>query len=99
MKHYIRVWEELDLADVEKHLIVAGDLSAECFCCHKVGIGLKAKACPDCAAFFKYMGFRRKVQPSYLRKVKEELPRIVFIDFEDFKKFLGKRNARKLLDI
>ncbi|MCK4519910.1 MAG: hypothetical protein KAT96_01935 [Candidatus Omnitrophica bacterium] len=99
MKRFIRVWEELDLADVEKHLIVAGDLSAECFCCHKVGIDLKARACPNCSAFFKYMGFRRKVRLAYLHQIKEELPRIVFIDFEDFKKSLGTRDARKLLDI
>lgn len=99
MKYYIRAWEELDLADIEKHLIVVGDLSSECFSCHKVGIDSKARACPGCLAIFKYLGFRRKVQASYLQKVREERPRIVIIDFDDFKKALGKRDARKLLDI
>jgi len=99
MKSFVRVWEEIDLADVEKHLLVVGDLSAECFSCHKVGIDSKARACPDCSAIFKYIGFRRKLQISYLRKVREERPRIVIIDFDDFKKSLGKRDARKLLDI
>jgi hypothetical protein len=99
MRYHIRVWEELDLADVEKHLIVVGDLSAECFCCHKVGLDSQAKACPGCSALFKYMGFRRKVQASYLQKVRESNPRIIFIDFDDFKKVLGKRDARKLLDL
>lgn len=99
MKRFIRVWQEFDLEDVEKHLIVAGDLSAECFRCHKIGLELRAKACPECSAFFKYMGFRRKVRPEYLRQVKEELPRIILIDFDDFKKSLGNRDARKLLDL
>lgn len=99
VKSFVRVWEDLDLVDVEKHLIVVGDLSAECFCCHKLGIDSKARACPDCSAIFKYIGFRRKIQIFYLRKVKEERPRIVIIDFDDFKKSLGKRDARKLLDI
>ncbi len=99
MKSFVRAWEELDLADIEKHLIVVGDLSAECFCCHKVGIDSKVRACPDCSAIFKYIGFRRKVQIPYLRKVKDERPRIVIIDFDDFKRSLGKRDARKLLDI
>ncbi|MFH1519983.1 MAG: hypothetical protein ABIE75_05405 [Candidatus Omnitrophota bacterium] len=99
MRGFLRIWQELDLADVEKHLIVAGDLSAECFCCHKLGLELKARACPECAAIFKYMGFRRKVQFNYLRKVKEQQPRIIFIDFEDFKRSLGQREARKLLDL
>jgi len=99
LKGWLRLWEELDLADIEKHLIVVGDLSAECFCCHKVGIDSKARACPGCSAIFKYIGFRRKVQIPYLYKVREERPRIVIIDFDDFKKSLGKRDARKLLDI
>ncbi len=99
MRSFVRTWEELDLADVEKHLVVVGDLSAECFCCHKLGIDSKARACPDCSAIFKYIGFRRKVQASYLQKVRAQRPRIVIIDFDDFKKSLGKRDARKLLDI
>jgi len=99
MRRFVRVWEELDLADIEKHLIVVGDLSAECFCCHKIGIDSKARACPDCSAIFKYIGFRRKVQASYLQKVKGERPRIILIDFDDFKRSLGKRDARKLLDL
>ncbi len=99
MKSFIRVWEELDLADVEKHLLVVGDLSSECFCCHKLGIDSGAKACPGCSAIFKYIGFRRKLQIPYLQKIRAERPRIVIIDFDDFKKSLGKRDARKLLDI
>ena len=99
MKGFIRVWKELDLADIEKHLIVAGDLSSECFSCHKVGIDLHAKICPNCGVGFKYIGFRRKLKFSYLKKVKEELDYMTFIDFEDFKKSIGKRDVRKLLDI
>lgn len=99
MRSFVRAWEELDLADIEKHLIVIGDLSAECFCCHKVGINSQARACPDCSAIFKYIGFRRKVQTGYLQKVRQERPRIIIIDFDDFKKSRGKRDARKLLDL
>ncbi|MFH1362891.1 MAG: hypothetical protein ABIH45_01595 [Candidatus Omnitrophota bacterium] len=99
MKGFIRVWNELDLKDIESSLIVVGELSSECFCCHKLGIELKAKTCPDCKAYFKYMGFRRKAQPHFLKRVKEEQPRLILIDFYDFKKTLGLRDARKLLDI
>lgn len=99
MKGFLRVWKELDLRDIEKHLIVVGELSSECFSCHKVGLDLKAKTCPNCGVNFKYMGFRRKAQMGFLYKVREEWPEIVFIDFEDFKKALGKRDARKILNI
>lgn len=99
MKGIIRVFKELDLADIEKHLLVVGDLSSECYSCHKIGIGLHSTVCPNCGVGFKYIGFRRRLTPSYLIKVKEELSHMTFIDFDDFKKSLGKRDARKLLDI
>jgi len=99
MKGFVRVWDELDLKDIEQSLIVVGELSSECYSCHKVGIDLKAKNCPDCKAFFKYMGFRRKAQPHFLKRIKEEQPRLILIDFDDLKRALGMRDARKLLDI
>jgi hypothetical protein len=99
MKGLLRVWEELDLQDIEKHLLVVGELSAECFSCHKIGIEIKSRQCPCCHAYFKYIGFRRKVDTHYLYKRREEFAGVVLIDFDDFKKVLGKGEARKLLDI
>lgn len=99
MQDFIRVWEELDAKDIEKSLIVVGELSSECFSCHTIGINSKANRCPQCGAYFKYMGFRRQVRSGYLKEIKEEKPRIIFVDFEDFKKHINKRDARKLLDI
>jgi hypothetical protein len=99
MRGFIRVWKQCDLKEIEKHLIVVGELSSECFCCHKVGIDSKSKHCPYCKAEFKYIGFRRKINQTYLIKLKEEFPEIIFIDFEDFKRALGKKEARKILNI
>ena len=99
MKQFLRQWKELDLGDIEKHLVVMGELSGECFSCRKVGIDVKAKACPNCGVNFKYMGFRRKVTSAYIRKMKQEFSGITLIDFDDFKNLLNKREARKLLGI
>ncbi|MDD5583935.1 MAG: hypothetical protein PHV55_02625 [Candidatus Omnitrophica bacterium] len=99
MKGFLRVWQGLDLEDIEKHLIVVGELSSDCFACRKVGIDSKAHTCPGCGVTFKYMGFRRHADGGYVHKMREELPHLTFIDFEDFKKLIGKREARKLLDI
>jgi len=99
MSGILRVWKELDLKDVEDHLIVVGDLCAECFSCHQIDLDKKAVQCPHCGAQFKYMGFRRRIDIGYMRKIKQELSHLVFIDFDDFKKNMGKSDARKLLDI
>ncbi|MBD3263871.1 MAG: hypothetical protein GF375_02065 [Candidatus Omnitrophica bacterium] len=95
----MRVWKNMDLDDVQKHLIVAGELSSQCYSCNSPGIELTSPSCPSCGVAFKYMGFRRKLTPSFLLKIKEANPGIIFIDFEDFKKALSKRDARKLLDM
>lgn len=98
-KSFIRVWQELDVKDIEQYLIVVGELSAECFACHKIGLPSDSAVCPNCGTGFKYMGFRRKAEQHYLRNVRERLPFITFVEFEDFKKSTGKSEARKLLDL
>jgi predicted RNA-binding Zn-ribbon protein involved in translation (DUF1610 family) len=99
MGELLRVWRRFDLKEVEKHLLVVGELSSECFSCHKVGIDLTSRECPNCGVIFKYMGFRRKINANYLSKIKREYPEVALIDFEDFKRALGKKEARKILDI
>jgi hypothetical protein len=99
MKDFIRVWKEMDLHDIEKNLIVVGDLSSECYACHSIGLEKTAVTCPNCGTHFKYMGFRRRVTSSFLRKTIQELPYFIFVDFDDFKGSTGKSDARKLLDL
>lgn len=99
MQGYLRVWKELDLNDIEKYLLVIGELSSECYSCHKVGLEVGINICPNCNTAFKYMGFRRNVDMNYLRKLREQFPYIVFIDFDDFKKMINKRDARNLFNI
>lgn len=99
MKIFLRVWKEQDLDDIEKHLIVAGELSSECFVCHEVGVDSTVRKCPSCGAVFKYMGFRRKDCVNFLRRIQEDNLDMVFIDFDDFKKSLNRRDAKNLLDL
>lgn len=99
MRGYLRTWHEFDLAAIERSLIVAGDLSSECYSCHNIGIALKARKCPHCGIEFRYIGLRRKVTTVFLKSLKEEEPHLTIIDFDDFKKCVGKSAARKLLDL
>lgn len=95
----MRVWQEADLKDIEERLFVIGELSGECFRCHTLGLKISTPACPHCQVKFKYIGFRRKVNPSSIPRFKELHPQLIFIDFDDFKKVLSKKEARKFLDI
>lgn len=98
MKVFVRVWEEADMKDIEQHLLVIGELSAECFNCHTLGLKLSDTACPQCHAHFKYIAFRRNIDASGIPRFREMHPRLQIIDFSDFKKNHSKDSARKLLD-
>ena len=96
MSSLIRVFKELDISDIEKHLLIVGELSSDCNACRHIGIEAHAAQCPGCGAPFKYIAFRRRIEPHQLRKLKDELPGTTFIDFDDFKRVVGKRDARDL---
>lgn len=98
MEDFLRIWMKLNLEEVKNHLLVIGELSGECFSCHKVGIKNEEKECPQCGRKFKYIGFRRKVDASLIKKFKEIHPEMTFIDFEDFKKVFSKKEAKKILN-
>ena len=99
MSFFLRVWQEVDLNDIEQHLFVIGELSGECFRCHTLGLKISSLVCPNCQAKFKYIGFRRKVNPSSISRFKGSHSQLTFIDFDDFKKVLSKKEARRFLDI
>ncbi|MCF7871389.1 MAG: hypothetical protein K9L95_05855 [Candidatus Omnitrophica bacterium] len=93
---FLRIWQELDLEDIKKHLLVIGELSAECFNCHELGIDSTSRSCPSCGTVFKYIGFRRRLRPADFKSFKQERAGVKLIDFFDFKKAISKENARDI---
>jgi hypothetical protein len=100
MSSFLRIWKQLDIKDIQLHLLVFGELSGECYNCHNIGLSSDTQTCPECMARFKYIGFRRKsVDAATLKRFTEKHPQVTFIDFDDFKKLTSKDQARKLLDL
>ncbi len=99
MSNFVRIWQEVKVNDIEQHLLVIGELSAECYNCHNLGLPVSATACPQCQARFKYLGFRRTVDIQAVKRFKDMHPSLIMIDFQDFKKLVSKSDARKLLDL
>ncbi|HTL48736.1 MAG TPA: hypothetical protein VL688_11820 [Verrucomicrobiae bacterium] len=99
-RHYLRVYQEFDLEDVEKHLLIMGDLSADCSACRALGIdGYTATSCPECGVPFKYITSRRiethqGERFTTVRRIREKRPEMVFIDYGDFQKAVGQKKAR-----
>ena len=93
---FLRIWQELNLEDIKQHLLVVGELSAECFNCHELGIDSARRSCPNCGTVFKYIGFRRKLRAQDFKSFNQERAGVIIIDFFDFKKAINKENAHDI---
>lgn len=101
MKSFIRVFKEVDIDEISGHLIIAGDLSANCFACNHIGIDFQtAKSCPNCHREFKYITFRPKANKaeefSQIGRLKEKRPDLIIIDHADFTRSSGKIKAHDI---
>src|SRR3989338_8103538 len=38
MSFYLRVWQACDIAEITKHLLIVGELTADCAACRELGI-------------------------------------------------------------
>lgn len=93
MNEPIRVWKEIEVEDLSKHLLIVGLLTGDCASCKELGIDYaSAKTCPACGVTFKYIASRSKE----VRKILHKRPDLIFIDFEDYKKATGSLKARNL---
>ena len=84
----IRVWMDLDIEDVKKHLLLIDDLYGTCANCKHLGLNyLKNKTCPGCGAEFRYLATNLKNPAEIVKIIKrlktEKLP-MKLIDRNDF---------------
>ncbi|MBN1870297.1 MAG: hypothetical protein JW847_06980 [Candidatus Omnitrophica bacterium] len=95
---FIRVYKKFDINEVKQHLLIYGDLSAQCANCQAMDLKLDTAACPKCKAEFKYIAFRnvRNHLPK-LQKMNETKPGIQFVDFDDYSRSIGELKARDFL--
>ena len=99
-REFLRVYQEFDITEVQKHLIIMGDLSADCGSCRAFGLdGVAAKTCPQCGTPFKYVTNRRLEEHSVerfqtVRRIHGRRPDLIFIDYTDYQKTIGQKKAR-----
>ncbi len=99
-REFLRTFQPYDFEDVEKHLLIMGDLKGDCASCRALGIdSYSAKTCPECGTPFKYVTSRRlESSPGerfqWAKRVRESRPELILIDYSDYQKILGKKKAR-----
>ena len=95
---FIRIYKKMDINTIKRHLLIYGDLSAQCANCQAMDLTLDMVVCPKCEAEFKYITFRnlRSHLPK-LQKINEARSDIQFVDFDDYKRHIGEMKARDFL--
>ncbi len=98
---FLRVYKSFSFEEVEKHLLIMGDLKGDCASCRALGIdSYSARQCPECGTPFKYVTSRRlEANPGerfqWAKRVSEQRPDLIPIDYTDYSKTLGKKKARE----
>lgn len=98
---YIRVWQTCDIEALKKHLLIVGDVTADCAACRELGIDwVAAKDCPKCRTVFRFIASRLtgpldRNRGATVKRIKEKRPDLTFIDHEDYKEITGKQQARE----
>jgi hypothetical protein len=93
----VRVWQEVSVKDVSPHLLIAGELSADCWNCKEVGIAFETKNCPTCGTLFKYMGTRLTGTVREAKRLRAKRPDLILIDLKDFKEGEARKRAHGFL--
>ena len=100
MSFFIRVWQNCDVEGITKHLMIVGDVTADCASCRELGIDYsQTKNCPKCGTDFRFIASRNtgkldKGRGATVKRIKDRRPDLTFIDYEDYKEITGKQNAR-----
>ena len=101
---YIRIWQACDIKEITKHLIIVGDIAADCAACRELGIDYSAaKSCPKCSTVFRFIASRNtgkldRERGGTVKRIKERRPDLTFIDYEDYKDITGKTQAREFFN-
>lgn len=99
---YLRVWTELEVSDVQEHIIMVEDKYGHCPGCKTIGIELKSlQKCPGCGREFKYVSSKeaRGGKADIVTRTRKKLPDMIFIDYDDYERITGKKKAESLFKI
>jgi predicted amidophosphoribosyltransferase len=97
---YLRMWMEADINEVKEHIVVVDDKFGFCPGCKQIGIKLEnLEKCPQCGREFKYVTAREARGGrghEMVVRVRRKLPKMTFLDYEDYDRLTGKKKAEDL---
>ena len=98
----MRIWTEVDLKDIQDHIIMVDDMLGFCPKCKKIGIDLKElDNCPSCETEFKYVTSKEAKggKKDIVLRIRKKLPDLTFVDYDDYLNLTGKKKAEGLFNV
>ena len=95
----VRVAKEYSIEEVTKHLLVVGDLRADCFNCKEIGLNyLSVTFCPKCKTDFRYISSRRSDYCDIRRiaTLCKKRPDLTYVEFSDIKRYTSVTKAKDI---
>ncbi|MCK5215492.1 MAG: hypothetical protein KAR05_09075 [Candidatus Omnitrophica bacterium] len=97
-ERFLRIFKSMDVKEVQKHLLIFGDLSGQCANCQSMEVKLDVDKCPKCQTEFKYIAFRNiKNHLPKMQEIKKQRPSITLVDHDDYKRTVGTLKAEEFL--
>ncbi len=97
---YLRTWAEIDVKEIEDHIIVVDDKFGFCPGCREIGIRLENLIeCPKCGRSIKYVTSRDArggKAHEIVSRTRKKLPQLVFVDYDDYDRLVSKKKADDL---
>jgi len=100
---WIRSWMEVDIEDLKSHVLLVGELTSNCGKCKEMGLNVETVThCPNCNAEFRYATSRLAGGSAHERftiinRIRRKRANLTLIDYDDYKKLLGKSQAEDFL--
>lgn len=97
---FIRVWQSCVPEEITKHLLIVGDITADCAACRELGIPYaEVRQCPKCGTTFRFIASRNagrlaRHRGVTVKTIKARCPDLTFIDYDDYKEITGRQQAR-----
>jgi hypothetical protein len=93
---YMRIWTEVDITEVQEHMVIVDDKFGFCTGCREIGIKIEnMKTCPKCGREFRYVTSRDRSQ-GMITRTRKKLPDLLFVDQDDYDRLTGKKKAEGL---
>lgn len=100
MKQYLRVYQNLEIEEIQRHLLLIDDLYGSCANCKQVGLNYtKDLSCSQCKTEFKYLATKLPQEvKKILARLEQDGRKLIVIDRDDFDKATAKNSLDGLFN-